>query len=122
MEFISLINDGGYSGAKVTSSYAREIQTSSAAHILGMVGPIYAEDDMEALRAFGIDVVNRRGKGGGWYLGERTFQLAVFLDVVLKIAEGYRPPGVEGGVELVHRVINALVHGLDAVGDVDRAV
>ena len=32
--------------------------------------------DMEALRAFGIDVVNRRGKGGGWYLGERTFQLA----------------------------------------------
>ena len=25
--------------------------------------------DMEALRAFGIDVVNRRGKGGGWYLG-----------------------------------------------------
>ena len=64
MEFISLINDGGYSGAKVTSSYAREIQTSSAAHILGMVGPIYAEDDMEALRAKGYsgdEIIGRSG-------------------------------------------------------------
>lgn len=64
MEFISLINDGGYSGAKVTSSYAREIQTSAAAHILGMVGPIYAEDDMEALRARGYsgdEIIGRSG-------------------------------------------------------------
>ena len=64
MEFISLINDGGYSGAKVTSSYAREIQTSAAAHILGMVGPIYAEDDMEALRAKGYsgdEIIGRSG-------------------------------------------------------------
>ena len=64
MEFISLINDGGYSGAKVTSSYAREIQTSSAAHLLGMVGPIYAEDDMEALRAKGYsgdEIIGRSG-------------------------------------------------------------
>lgn len=64
MEFISLINDGGYSGAKVTSSYAREIQTSSAAHILGMVGLIYAEDDMEALRAKGYsgdEIIGRSG-------------------------------------------------------------
>ena len=64
MEFISLINDGGYSGAKVTSSYAREIQTSAAAHILGMVGPIYAEDDLEALRAKGYsgdEIIGRSG-------------------------------------------------------------
>lgn len=64
MEFISLINDGSYSGAKVTSSYAREIQTSSASHILGMVGPIYAEDDLEALRAKGYsgdEIIGRSG-------------------------------------------------------------
>ncbi len=64
MAFISLINDGGYAGAKVTSSYAREIETEHAAHILGMVGPIYATDDMEALRAKGYrgdDTIGRSG-------------------------------------------------------------
>ena len=33
-------------------------------------------DDMEALRFFGLDVQNRKGKDPGWFLGERTFQLA----------------------------------------------
>ena len=33
-------------------------------------------DDMEALRAFGLDVQNRKGKSPGWFLGERPFQLA----------------------------------------------
>lgn len=64
MAFISLINDGNYAGAKVTSSYAREIETSAAAHILGMVTPIYAEDDMEALRAKGYsgdEIIGRSG-------------------------------------------------------------
>lgn len=64
MEFISLINDGGYSGAKVTSSYAREIETSAAPHILGMVGPIYAEDDLEALRAKGYNGDDTIGRSG----------------------------------------------------------
>ena len=64
IEFISLINDGGYSGAKVTSSYAREIETSAAAHILGMVGPIYAEDDLEALRAKGYNGDDTIGRSG----------------------------------------------------------
>ena len=64
MEFISLINDGGYSGAKVISSYAREIETSSASHILGMVGPIYAEDDLEALRAKGYNGDDTIGRSG----------------------------------------------------------
>lgn len=35
---------------------------------------IYA--DMEALRQFGLDVQCRKGKGGGWFLGEREFELA----------------------------------------------
>ena len=33
-------------------------------------------DDMEALRCFGLDVQNRKGKDPGWFLGGRTFQLA----------------------------------------------
>ena len=33
-------------------------------------------DDMEALRAFGLDVQSRKGKSPGWFLGERPFQLA----------------------------------------------
>ena len=33
-------------------------------------------DDMEALRVFGLDVQNRKGKDPGWFLGERSFQLA----------------------------------------------
>lgn len=34
---------------------------------------IYA--DMEALRDFGMDVQCRKGKDGGWFLGERDFEL-----------------------------------------------
>ena len=33
-------------------------------------------DDMEALRALGLDVQSRKGKAPGWFVGERTFQLA----------------------------------------------
>ena len=32
-------------------------------------------DDMEALRAFGMDVQSRKGKSSGWFVGERLFQL-----------------------------------------------
>ncbi len=64
MAFISLINDGGYAGAKVTSAYTREIETSSAPHILGMVGPIYAEDDLETLRAKGYSGDETIGRSG----------------------------------------------------------
>lgn len=32
--------------------------------------------DMEELRQCGLDVQNRRGRDGGWFLGEREFQLA----------------------------------------------
>ena len=42
-------------------------------------------DDMEALRTLGMDVQSRKGKSPGWFLGERTFQLAelkLLVDVV----------------------------------------
>lgn len=32
--------------------------------------------DMEALAHFGLDVQLRKGKGGGWFVGERDFELA----------------------------------------------
>jgi len=34
---------------------------------------IYA--DMEALRQFGLDVQSRKGKDGGWFVGQRDFEL-----------------------------------------------
>ena len=33
-------------------------------------------DDMEQLRELGLDVQAKRGRGGGWFIGERDFQLA----------------------------------------------
>ena len=32
-------------------------------------------DDMEALRSFGMDIHCRRGRAGGWFLGQRDFEL-----------------------------------------------
>ena len=33
-------------------------------------------DDMETLRAFGLDVLSRKGATPGWFVGERDFELA----------------------------------------------
>ena len=44
-ELISLLNDGDYAGAKITPSSVREYETTYAAHILGYLGDITAEDD-----------------------------------------------------------------------------
>ena len=32
-------------------------------------------DDLEALQTFGLDVQSRKGKSGGWFVGERDFEL-----------------------------------------------
>ena len=32
-------------------------------------------DDIEALRLFGVDIVQLKGKNGGYYIGERDFEL-----------------------------------------------
>ncbi len=32
-------------------------------------------DDMETLASFGLDVQNRKGRAGGWFIGERDFEL-----------------------------------------------
>ncbi len=60
---ISLLNDGRYLGAKITSSSVREYETDYAAHILGTVGPIYREE-YETLKEQGYNQNDRIGKSG----------------------------------------------------------
>lgn len=48
-ELISLLSDGRYSGAKVTSSSIRIYETDYAAHILGTMGPIEDRAELEKL-------------------------------------------------------------------------
>ena len=42
--FISKVTDGKFSGARINHASIRKYETSYAAHILGTVGPLYAED------------------------------------------------------------------------------
>ena len=60
---ISLLNDGRYTGAKISSSSVREYETSFAAHILGTVGPIYREE-YQTLKDQGYNQNDRIGKSG----------------------------------------------------------
>ena len=62
-EFISILSDGNYAGVKVTSSTVREYATSYAAHILGTVGRLYAEDYQE-LKDQGYDMDDWIGRDG----------------------------------------------------------
>ena len=69
LELISLINDGQFQGARVSSATAREYQTSYAAHILGTVGPIY-DTDYEELKPLGYALDDDIGKSGVEYAFE----------------------------------------------------
>lgn len=60
---ISLLNDGNYAGARITTSSVREYQTDSAAHILGTVGPIWREEYLE-LKDKGYGYNDRIGRSG----------------------------------------------------------
>ena len=62
-EFVSLLADGRYAGAKVTTSTRREYQTSYAAHILGTVGAIDSKDELEELGE-GYRLSDTVGKSG----------------------------------------------------------
>ena len=60
---ISLLNDGNYAGARITTSSVREYQTDSAAHILGTVGPIWREEYLQ-LKDKGYGYNDRIGRSG----------------------------------------------------------
>jgi len=51
VELISLLNDGGFSGAVVSNRAVREYHTDNAAHILGRVGAIYDKEERDELNA-----------------------------------------------------------------------
>ena len=61
--FISLLSDGDFAGAKVTSSTTREYETDYAAHILGTVGLIQAPD-WDELKDKGYDMDDWIGRDG----------------------------------------------------------
>ena len=62
-QMISLLNDGDYDGAKITASSVREYNTTYAAHILGTVTPIWAEE-YDALKEQGYSGNDRIGRSG----------------------------------------------------------
>lgn len=62
-EFISLITDGKYAGAKVTHSSVRQYETKCGAHILGTVSRIFKED-LEKLAGKGYDGNDWIGRSG----------------------------------------------------------
>ena len=62
-EFISILADGDYAGAKVSSSYIRQYETPYAAHILGTVSR-YQYEDREALAGKGYDGDDWIGRSG----------------------------------------------------------
>ena len=62
VDFISLLSDGQYQGAKVGTASVREIETDSAAHILGLVGKITNYTD--ELKAQGYAMDDQIGQSG----------------------------------------------------------
>ena len=60
---ISLLNDGNYAGARITTTSVREYKTDSAAHILGTVGPIWREEYLQ-LKDKGYGYNDRIGRSG----------------------------------------------------------
>ena len=64
-ELISLLNDGDYAGARITPSSVREYETTYAAHILGYLGDITAEDDYwNTLAPLGYAMNDKIGRSG----------------------------------------------------------
>ena len=62
-ELISIISDGNYAGAKITTSALREYTTPYASHILGYVGRMQAED-YAALKDQGYGLNDWLGRDG----------------------------------------------------------
>ncbi len=69
-------------------------------------------DDMEQLRQLGLDVQTRKGKGGGWFIGERDFELAELKLLV---------DAVQSSRFLTGRKSDALIHKLESLASVHQA-
>ncbi|MBM6896008.1 WYL domain-containing transcriptional regulator [Pseudoflavonifractor capillosus] len=69
-------------------------------------------NDMEQLRQLGLDVQTRRGVGGGWFIGQRDFELAELKLLV---------DAVQSSRFLTQKKSNALIHKLESLASVYQA-
>ena len=69
-------------------------------------------DDMEQLRELGLDVQTLRGRGGGWYIGARDFELAELKLLV---------DAVQSSRFLTRRKSDALIRKLEGLTSVHQA-
>ena len=69
-------------------------------------------DDLEALRAFGVDVVSQRGRSPGYYLGERDFELPELKLLV---------DSIQSSKFITQRKTLALIHKLEGLCSVHDA-
>lgn len=69
-------------------------------------------DDMEQLRELGLDVQSRRGRGGGWFIGQRDFELAELKLLV---------DAVQSSRFLTKRKSDALIRKLEGLASVHQA-
>lgn len=69
-------------------------------------------DDMEQLRQLGLDVQSRKGKGGGWFVGERRFELAELKLLV---------DAVQSSRFLTGRKSDSLIRKLESLASVYQA-
>lgn len=69
-------------------------------------------DDMEQLRQLGFDVQTRRGVGGGWFIGQREFELAELKLLV---------DAVQSSRFLTEKKSGALIGKLESLASVHQA-
>lgn len=69
-------------------------------------------DDMEQLAELGLDVHSRKGRGGGWYIGQREFELAELKLLV---------DAVQSSRFLTKRKSDALIGKLEGLTSVHQA-
>ncbi len=69
-------------------------------------------DDVEALRLFGMDIVNRREKPSGFYLASRSFELAELKLLV---------DAVQSSKFITYRKSHQLIHKLEGLASVYEA-
>lgn len=69
-------------------------------------------DDMEHLRQLGVDVQSHRGKGGGWFIGERDFELPELKLLV---------DAVQSSRFLTGRKSDSLIRKLESLASVHQA-
>lgn len=99
--FISKLKEGGYKGVETKAVSVREYNTPYAAHLLGRVGPIYAEEwaDYKALGYGMNDIVGKEGVELAFeqYLrgesGTRTVERNTDGKVVSETWKKYPAPG-----------------------------